>query len=54
MIDTTMTNLVELIRIDDKESKTVARKFAQCWLTHYLWPQCCVHDPGSEFTGPEF
>jgi hypothetical protein len=21
---------------------------------HYLWPQCWVHDPGTEFTGPEF
>ncbi len=50
----TVTNLVELIRIDDKRSKTVARKFAQCWLTRYPWPQRCVHDPGTEFTGPEF
>ncbi len=32
---------------------TVARKFAQCWLTRYPCPQCCVHDPGTEFTGPE-
>ncbi len=50
----TVTNLVKLIRIDDKRSKTVARKFAQCWLTHYLWLQHCVHEPGTEFTGPEF
>jgi hypothetical protein len=50
----TVTNLVELIRIDNKESNTVARKFMQCWLRRYLWPQCCVHDPGTEFTGPEF
>jgi hypothetical protein len=50
----TVTNLVKLIRIDDKRSKTVARKFAQCWLMRYLWPQHCVHDPGTEFTGPEF
>ncbi len=50
----TVTNLVELIRIDNKESRTVARKFAQCWLTRYLCPQRCVHDPGTEFTGPEF
>jgi hypothetical protein len=50
----TVTNLVELIRIDDKISKTVARKFEQCWLMHYLWPRRCVHDPGTEFTGPEF
>ncbi len=26
----TVTNLVELVRIDDKRSQTVARKFAQC------------------------
>ncbi len=26
----------------------------QCWLTCYPWPQRCVHDPGTEFTGPEF
>ncbi len=50
----TVTNLVELIRIDNKVSNTVARKFAQCWLTRYPWPQRCVHDTGTEFTGPEF
>jgi hypothetical protein len=49
-----VTNLVELIRIDANGSKTVARKFAQSWLTRYPWPQRCVHDPGTEFTGPEF
>ncbi len=21
-------------------------KFAQCWLSHYPWPQRCIHDPG--------
>ncbi len=50
----TVTNLVELIRSDDKRSKTVAIKFVQCWLTGYQWPQHCVHDPGTEFMGPEF
>jgi hypothetical protein len=50
----TLLNLDKLIRIDDKRSKTVARKFAQCWLTHYPWPHCCIHDPGTEFTGLEF
>jgi hypothetical protein len=50
----TVTNLVKLIRTDDKRSKTVTRNFAQCWLTRYPWPQCCVHDTGAEFTGPEF
>jgi hypothetical protein len=50
----TVTNLVELIRIDDKRLKTVARKYAQCWLTCHPWPQRCVHDPSTEFTEPEF
>jgi hypothetical protein len=50
----TVTNLVKIIRTDNKRSKTEARKFAHCWLTRYSWPQCCVHDPGIEFTGPEF
>jgi hypothetical protein len=49
----TVTNLVKLIRIDDKESKTVARKFAQCVLTSYMWPCCCIHDQGTKFTGRE-
>ncbi len=39
----TATNLVELIRVD-KNSDTIARKYAQCWLSRYPWPQRCVHD----------
>jgi hypothetical protein len=50
----TVTNLVKIIRVDDKESKTVVKKFAQCWLARYPRPQCCVNDLGTEFTGPEF
>ncbi len=50
----TVTNLVELIRVDKKTSDIVARKYAQCWLSHYPWPQKCVHDPGGEFVGIEF
>jgi transposase InsO family protein len=49
-----VTNLVELIRVDDKNLETIARKYAQCWLSRYPWPQRCAHDPGGEFTGPEF
>ena len=49
-----MTNLVELVRIDHKTSDDVTRKYAQCWLTRYSWPQRCIHDPGGEFTGIEF
>ncbi len=49
-----MTNLVKLVRIDDKRSQTVARKFMQCWLTRYPWRKRCVHNPATESTGPEF
>ena len=35
----TVTNLVELVRIDDKTSDNVARKYEQCWLARYPWPQ---------------
>jgi hypothetical protein len=44
-----VTNLVELIRVDKKTSDVVARKYAQCWLSRYPWPQRCVHNPGGEF-----
>jgi hypothetical protein len=50
----TVTNLVEIVRVDCKTSDHIMRKFAQCWLTRYPWPQRCIHDPGGEFTGPEF
>jgi hypothetical protein len=50
----TVTNLVELARIKDKMSDNVTRKYAQCWLARYPWPQQCIHDPGGEFTGIEF
>jgi hypothetical protein len=50
----TVTNLVELVRVDCKNSDHIMRNFAQCWLTRYPWPQCCIHDPGGEFTGPKF
>jgi hypothetical protein len=26
----------------------------QCWQTHYLWPQHCIHNPGGEFIGQDF
>jgi hypothetical protein len=50
----TVNNLVEIVRIDSKDSDHIARKFAQCWLTRYPLPQHCIHDPGGEVTGVEF
>ena len=50
----TISNLVELVRIDDKTSAHIAKKYAQVWLSRYPWPERCVHDNGGEFIGPEF
>jgi hypothetical protein len=50
----TVSNLVELVRIDEKTLAHVARKYTQVWLSRYPWPKCCVHDNDGEFVGPEF
>ena len=49
-----VTNLTELVRIDNKESEHVARKFAQMWLSRYPWPERCINDNGGKFTGYKF
>jgi hypothetical protein len=48
------TNLLELIIVSDKESRTVARAFDCSWLCRYPRPLICLHDKGTEFTGIEF
>ncbi len=50
----TVSNPVELVRIDDKTSATIAKKYAQVWLLWYPWPAWCIHDNGGIFIGPEF
>ena len=50
----TVTNLVELVRINNKSSEEVSKRFAQNWLSRYPWPERCVHDNGGEFIGWEF
>jgi hypothetical protein len=50
----TVSNLVELVRMDEKMSAHVGRKYTQVWLARYPWPECCVHNNGGEFVGPEF
>ena len=49
-----VTNLAELIHINNKTSKEVAEKFRQSWLCRYPWPIRCIHDNGGEFVGYEF
>ena len=49
-----VTNLVKIIRIQNKTSKHVAQQFENCWLLKYPSPNRCVYDNGGEFCGNEF
>ena len=49
-----VTNLVELIRIENKTARHVAQQFSNVWLARYPWPERCIHDNGGEFVGHEF
>lgn len=49
-----VSNLTELVRIDNKTSEQIRVKFEQTWLARYPWPRNCIHDNGGEFTGWEF
>ena len=50
----TVTNLVEIVRINRKTSQHIRDKCAQSWLARYPWPKRCVHDNGGgDFTGWE-
>ncbi len=50
----TVSNLVKLVRIDEKTSAHMARKYAQVWLSRYPCPERDVHHNGVEFVGPAF
>jgi hypothetical protein len=50
----TASNLVELIRIDNKTAEHIRNKFVQSWLSRYPRPTRCVHDRGGEFIGSKF
>jgi len=49
-----VTNLVELVRIEDKTASNIARQFENLWLSRYPKPVRCIHDNGGEFIGREF
>jgi len=44
-----VTNLTELVRIENKTSEHVRMKFEQSWLARYPWPRNCIHNSGREF-----
>ena len=50
----TASNLVELIRIDNKSCPHVTEKFKQAWISRYPLMKRCVHDMGGKFTGGTF
>ena len=51
-----VTNLAEIIRIDNKSSQHIADQFQNCWLAQYPFPpNRCVHDNNDgKFLGQEF
>jgi transposase InsO family protein len=50
-----VTNIVELVRLDNKTSEHVAMHFENTWLSRYQKPLHCIHDQGGgEFTGFPF
>ncbi len=53
MIDP-FTTLSEIVRIDNKDSRYIAYKFENEWLSRYPRPLRCIHDQGQEFTGAPF
>jgi hypothetical protein len=50
----TASNLVKLIRVDNKTAKHIHDKFMQSWLCQYPCPVQCLHDRGGEFIGQNF
>ena len=49
-----VSNLVEIVRINNKSSAHIADQFANVWLSRYPSPNRCIHDNGGEFIGHEF
>jgi transposase InsO family protein len=49
-----VTNLTEMVRVQNTTAREVATQFEHSWLSRYPRPVRCVHDLGSEFIGFEF
>ena len=49
-----VTNLVEIIRLNNKTAEHVSQQFENLWLSRYPRPNKCVHNQGGEFMGFEF
>jgi transposase InsO family protein len=49
-----VTNLAEVIHINNKSFAHISIYFENNWLAWYPRPSCCIHDNGGEFTGAVF
>ena len=49
-----VTNLTEVIPVDDDKSKIVANAFKDDWLNRYPSPRWCIRDNANEFLRPAF
>ena len=50
----TVTNLTEIVRLDNKSSAQVTLQFENTWLSRYPKPMHIIYDQGGEFKGFEF
>ncbi len=50
----TVSNLVELVRIENKTAAHIGMLFENTWVSRYPKPERCVHDNGNEFLGADF
>ena len=49
----TLSNLLEVIPVENTRPKAVAEAFEDNWLSRYPQPRKYIHDNGNEFLGPE-
>ena len=49
-----VTNLTEIVLLNNRSSSHVAEQFQNCWLARYPRPNRCIHDNGGEFMGWQF
>jgi Integrase core domain/Integrase zinc binding domain len=49
-----VTNLTEIVRLDNRTSSHAATMFTNIWLARYPKPTTCIYDQGSKFIGWAF
>eukprot|EP00957_Ditylum_brightwellii_P180080 13717791-Ditylum_brightwellii.AAC.1 len=49
-----VSNLVEMIRVENNTAEHVAQQHENCWLLHYPCPVKCIHNNGGKLIGDAF